>query len=165
MFYKQSTRFARIKAFVVLPLAVCIVMIYAISCKQVNDPVAPPPPPPPPPPPIETTVSGDEVFTVVENMPQFPGGEQARIKYMTENIKYPESAKKEGLQGTVYISFVVQKDGQIADAKVVRGIGKACDEEALRVVNAMPKWKPGEQGGKTVRVQFNMPIKFTLGDK
>ena len=165
MFYKQSTRFARIKAFVVLPLAVSIVMIYAISCKQVNDPVAPPPPPPPPPPPIEAPVSGDEVFTVVENMPQFPGGEEARIKYMVESIKYPESAKKEGLQGTVYISFVVEKDGQIADAKVLRGIGKACDAEALRVVSEMPKWIPGTQKGQAVRVQFNMPIKFTLADK
>ncbi len=165
MFYKQSTRFARIKAFVVLPLAVGIVMIYAISCKQVTDPVAPPPPPPPPPPPIEASVSGEEVFTVVENMPQFPGGDEARIKYMIENVKYPESAKKEGLQGTVYISFVVEKDGQIADAKVVRGIGKACDDEALRVVSAMPKWIPGTQKGQAVRVQFNMPIKFALADK
>ena len=165
MFYKQSTRFARIKAIVVLPLAVSIVMIYAISCKQVNDPVAPPPPPPPPPPPTEVAVSGEEVFTVVENMPQFPGGEEARIKYMMENLKYPEAAKKEGLQGTVYVSFVIGKDGQIADAKILRGIGKACDAEALRVVSEMPKWIPGTQKGQAVRVQFNMPIKFTLADK
>jgi len=163
MFYKQSTRFARLKAIVVLPLAVSIVMIFAISCKQVNDPVAPPPPPPPPPP-TELSVTVDEVFTIVENMPQYTGGDEARMKFLIANIKYPESAKQEGLQGTVYVSFVVEKDGQIANVKILRGIGKACDDEAFRVVSAMPKWIPGKQKGQAVRVQFNMPIKFTLAD-
>ena len=161
MFYKQSTRFARLKAIVVLPLAVSIVMIFAISCKQVNDPVAPPPPPPPP---TELSVTVDEVFTIVENMPQYTGGDEARMKFLIANIKYPESAKQEGLQGTVYVSFVVEKDGQIANVKILRGIGKACDDEAFRVVSAMPKWIPGKQKGQAVRVQFNMPIKFTLAD-
>ncbi len=164
MFYKQSTRFARIKSFLVLPMAVSIVMIYAISCKQVNDPVAPPPPPPPPPPPTELPVTADEVFTVVENMPQYTGGDEARMKFLMANIKYPESAKQEGLQGTVYVSFVVEQDGQIANVKILKGIGKACDDEAFRVVSAMPKWIPGKQKGQAVRVQFNMPIKFTLAD-
>ena len=104
----------------------------------------------------------DQVFQVVEVDPEFPGGMEALIKYLSENIKYPEQAKKDKIQGRVYISFVVEKDGSVADAKVLRGIGGGCDEEALRVVNAMPKWKPGMQGGKPVRVQYNLPFTFKL---
>ena len=104
----------------------------------------------------------DQVFQVVEVAPEFPGGMEALIKYLSENIKYPEQAKKDTIQGKVYISFVVEKDGSVADAKVLRGIGGGCDEEALRVVNAMPKWTPGKQRNTPVRVQFNLPIAFKL---
>jgi TonB family protein len=102
------------------------------------------------------------VFTTVEQAPGFPGGEKARMQYMLDNIKYPQEAKNKGIHGTVYVSFTVKSDGSISDAKVLRGIGGGCDEEALRVVNAMPKWAPGKQKGKDVDVQFNMPIKFAL---
>jgi periplasmic protein TonB len=102
------------------------------------------------------------IFTVVEEMPSFPGGDESRIKYLTENIKYPQMAKESGIQGTVYVTFVINEKGKVADVKVLRGIGGGCDEEAIRVVNMMPPWNAGKQSGKAVRVQFNMPIKFTL---
>ena len=95
-------------------------------------------------------------------MPKFPGGDAARVKYMVENIKYPEPAKKQGLQGTVYVSFVIEKDGRITTTKVVRGVENSLDAEAFRVVSAMPNWIPGTDKGKPVRVQFNMPIQFKL---
>jgi periplasmic protein TonB len=102
------------------------------------------------------------IFTVVEEMPSFPGGDEARIKFLTENIKYPQMAKESGISGTVYVTFVINEKGKVADVKVLRGIGGGCDEEAIRVVNLMPPWNAGKQSGKAVRVQFNMPIKFTL---
>ena len=95
-------------------------------------------------------------------MPSFPGGDESRIKFLQENIKYPQMAKESGIQGTVYVTFVVEGSGKVADVKVLRGIGGGCDEEAVRVVKMMPHWNPGKQSGKSVRVQFNMPIKFTL---
>jgi len=106
----------------------------------------------------------NEVFTVVEDMPKFPGGDEARANYLASNIKYPEAARKSGVQGTCYITFVIDKDGSVSDVKVLRGIGGGCDEEAVRVVKSMPKWEPGKQRGEAVRVQFNMPVKFALSD-
>lgn len=105
---------------------------------------------------------GMEIFTVVEVAPQFPGGDDARIEFISKNISYPEQAKKEGIQGTVYITFVVQPDGSITDAKVLRGIGGGLDEIAIAAVQKMPKWEPGKVKGEPVPVQFNMPIKFKL---
>lgn len=102
------------------------------------------------------------IFTVVEEMPTFPGGDEARIKFLTENIKYPQMAKESGIQGTVFVTFVIDEKGRVADVKILRGIGGNCDEEAIRVVKMMPPWNAGKQSGKPVRVQFNMPIKFTL---
>jgi periplasmic protein TonB len=103
-----------------------------------------------------------EIFTVVEEQPGYPGGDEARIKFLQANIKYPEEAKELGTQGKVFVTFVVEVDGSITDVKVLRGIGAGCDEEAIRVVKSMPKWVPGKQRGVPVRVQFNLPIKFTL---
>ncbi len=110
---------------------------------------------------IETPVQA-EIFTVVEEQPGYPGGEEARIGYLQQNIKYPEEAKELGIQGKVFVTFVVEVDGTISDVRVLRGIGGGCDEEAIRVVRSMPKWVPGKQRGVPVRVQFNLPIKFTL---
>lgn len=103
-----------------------------------------------------------EIFTVVEEQPTYPGGEEARMRYLQENIKYPEEAKELGIQGRVFVTFVVEVDGSITDVRVLRGIGGGCDQEAIRVVKGMPKWVPGKQRGVPVRVQFNLPIKFTL---
>ena len=102
------------------------------------------------------------IFTVVESMPEFPNGMKELYIYLGNNIKYPVMAKESGIQGKVYVTFVVEKNGSITDVKVLRGIGGGCDEEAIRVVAAMPKWKPGKQRGKPVRVQYNLPVRFTL---
>jgi protein TonB len=101
-------------------------------------------------------------FTVVEEMPSFPGGEESRLRFLQENIQYPQVAKESGIQGTVYVSFVVDSKGKINDVRILRGIGGGCDEEAVRVIRMMPSWNPGKQAGKAVKVQFTMPIKFTL---
>ncbi len=104
----------------------------------------------------------EPVFVVVESMPQFPGGEEARLRYLSENLQYPLMAREAGIEGAVYVSFVVEKDGQITNIKLLRGIGGGCDEEAIRVVSSMPRWIPGKQRNVPVRVQFNMPIRFIL---
>lgn len=109
----------------------------------------------------EVTVD-DALFVVVEKMPEFPGGDEALYKYIANNIQYPEQAKKEKITGRVFVSFVVEKDGSISSAKVMRGIGGGCDEEVLRMVRNMPLWKPGTQRGKPVRVQYNLPVLFQL---
>ncbi|MFU8844779.1 MAG: TonB family protein [Bacteroidales bacterium] len=100
-----------------------------------------------------------------EEVPSYPGGEEARMKFINENLKYPEEAKKAGIQGTVYVNFTVEADGSISNIKMLRGIGGGCDEEAVRVVEAMPEWVPAKQKGEAIRVQFNMPIRFALSDK
>jgi len=102
------------------------------------------------------------ILTIVELMPSFDGGEEALYKWLGENIKYPQVAKETGIQGTVIVTFVVEKDGVITGAQVLKDIGGGCGEEAIRVVKAMPKWKSGKQNGVAVRVQFNLPIRFTL---
>ncbi len=105
----------------------------------------------------------EEIFTIVESMPEFPGGgQEALFKYLQKTMKYPQIAKENGIQGTVFVNFVVGKDGKIRDAKILRGVNKMLDEEAIRVVKAMPSWKPGKQRGKPVSVSYNLPIKFTL---
>jgi len=102
------------------------------------------------------------VFSVVENLPEFPGGMEALFKHIQEKISYPDSARLLGIQGTVYVSFVVKKSGTVDNAYILRGIGGGCDEEALKVVKSMPDWIPGEQKGKPVNVQMALPIKFKL---
>jgi TonB family protein len=106
--------------------------------------------------------TGEDPYTFVEQMPEYPGGEQKMAEFLGKNIVYPQIAKESGIQGTVYISFVVTKEGKVKGAKVIRGIGGGCDQEALRVVKSMPDWEPGKQDGKAVPVQFNLPVKFTL---
>lgn len=103
-----------------------------------------------------------EVFMIVETMPSFPGGEAALNRFLNENIKYPTIAQENGISGRVFINFVVNRDGQIVDAKVVRGVDPALDQEAMRVVKMMPKWNPGQQRGKPVRVSFMLPVNFVL---
>jgi len=99
---------------------------------------------------------------VADKMPEFPGGTTALFRYLKKNLIYPSAAKEIGIRGTVYIYFVVERDGSITNVKVLRGIGGGCDEEAVRVVQNMPRWKPGIQHGKTVRVSYNLPVKFVL---
>lgn len=110
----------------------------------------------------EETVEEEEIFVFVEEYPSYPGGEEALYKYLGENIQYPDVARDNGITGTVVIRFVVEKDGSITKAAVAREIGGGCGKEALRVVNAMPKWKPGKQSGKAVRTEFTLPVQFQL---
>lgn len=114
----------------------------------------------PPPPPVDNTEP--QIFTIVEEMPSFPGGEAELFKYLNKNVKYPQMAQDAGITGVVYLTFVVDENGKVKDPKVLRGIGGGCDEEAIRVVKSMPAWEPGKQRGKAVRVQYNLPIRFTL---
>jgi protein TonB len=104
----------------------------------------------------------EKPFTYVEQMPNFPGGEEELYKFLQKNTKYPEMARSNAIEGTVYVQFTVTKDGTIKDVKVLRGIGGGCDEEAIRVILSMPRWKPGKQNGISVPVYFNLPVKFTL---
>lgn len=104
----------------------------------------------------------DKVFVIVEEMPEFPGGDLARAKWLQANLNYPAIAQENGIQGKVYVTFVVGKDGTISNATVVRGVDASLDKEALRVVNKMPPWKPGMQRGKPVNVSFTVPINFVL---
>ena len=106
----------------------------------------------------KVVASQDSIHRVAEVMPQYPGGPNEMMKYIQENIKYPQSAKDNKIEGRVYVTFVVEKDGSITNAAVLRGIDKECDAEALRVVSSMPKWNPGQQDGKNVRTQFTIPI-------
>ena len=95
-------------------------------------------------------------------MPEFQGGDEELMKFLKNNISYPQMAKEAGTQGTVHLTFVVEKDGSITDVKLLKGIGDGCEQEAMRVVKMMPKWKPGINHGNPVRVQCNLPIKFKL---
>lgn len=106
--------------------------------------------------------AGNEVLDIAETMPEFKGGVNALLKYLSNNIKYPKTAEKAGIQGRVVVQFVVAKDGSIEDTKVVSSVDPELDKEALRVVNAMPNWKPGTQDGKPVRVKYTVPIMFRL---
>jgi TonB family protein len=109
---------------------------------------------------IDPPPTVDNVFVVVEEMPEFPGGMEGLRKYLSENLKYPAEAREKNVQGTVFLSFVVQADGTITDVTTLKGIGAGCDEEASRVLAAMPPWQPGRQSGKAVPVRYSLPIRF-----
>lgn len=110
----------------------------------------------------EEEESSQQIFTVVEQMPEFPGGQGALLQYLAKSIKYPVIAQENGIQGRVSCSFVINRDGAIVDAEVIRGVDPSLDKEALRVINTMPKWKPGMQRGKPVRVKYTVPVTFRL---
>ena len=111
---------------------------------------------------VEDEVVEQEIFKIVEEMPSFPGGEAKLMEYVGKNVKYPQIARETGIQGRVFVNFVVEPDGSVSNVSVLRGIGGGCDEEAMRVVKNMPKWKPGKQRGKPVRVQYMLPVNFRL---
>ena len=123
--------------------------------------------PPPVAPEITKKIDLDEpdegkVFLAVEQQPQFPNGDKALYKFLSENIHYPQAAARANVSGKVYVKFVVEKDGSIGNVEITKGIGFGCDEEAERVIKLMPKWTPGKQNGKAVRVYFNMPVVYRL---
>ena len=110
----------------------------------------------------EEEVEEQQIFQVVEEMPEFPGGMGECMKFLGKNIKYPQISQENGVQGRVIVQFVVNQDGSIVDPVVVRGVDPYLDKEALRVISMMPKWKPGKQRGKAVRVKFTVPVMFRL---
>lgn len=110
----------------------------------------------------EEEESAQQIFTVVEKQPEFPGGTAELFKYLSKAIKYPVIAQENGIQGRVVCSFVVNRDGSIVDIQVMRGVDPSLDKEAVRVISEMPKWEPGEQRGKPVRVRFILPVQFRL---
>lgn len=109
--------------------------------------------------------NADGVYQIVEEMPSFPGGDQKLMEYIANNINYPHEARDKGIEGRVFIRMVIEKDGSVSNVKLLRGIGGGCDEEAVRVISSMPKWKPGMQDGKPVRVSYQIPINFKLTEK
>ena len=110
----------------------------------------------------EEDVQEQEIFQIVEEMPAYPGGDVKLMEFVAKNIKYPQIARETGIQGRVFVGFVVEPDGSVSNVKVLRGIGGGCDEEAMRVVQSMPKWKPGKQLGNPVRVQYMARVVFKL---
>ena len=111
---------------------------------------------------VEPDPEGEDIFMVVEDAPEFPGGIQALLDYLKKNIDYPEICKKNKIQGRVIVTFIVEKDGSISEPEVLKEVFPALDLEALRLIKEMPKWKPGTQKGKPVRVQYSVPVNFRL---
>lgn len=110
----------------------------------------------------ETEAEEEQIFIIVEQMPEYPGGNDSLFRFLRTAINYPEEAIKKGIEGTVYINFIVRKTGEVTDAHVVRKVDELLDNEALRVVSLMPHWNPGMQRGKPVDVKYTIPIKFKL---
>lgn len=110
----------------------------------------------------EEEVVEQEIFQIVEEMPEYPGGEKKLLEYVGKSVKYPQIARESGIQGRVFVNFVIEPDGSVSNVKVLRGIGGGCDEEAVRVIKSMAKWKPGKQRGKAVRVSYTLPVNFKL---
>ena len=178
MLKEKSNPWARVKYLYVLPLAALAVSAFArpevsavadeLSSAKVNDlvtsmktnqaetaSVA-----------VKDTLTPDEpVFEKVEQMPEFPGGYKALMNYMSKNIQYPEAAKKADKQGRVVVRFVVRANGDVTDVSVISGVDPLLDAEAMRVVKAMPKWKPGMQDGKSVAVERTLPVMFRVTGK
>lgn len=176
---------ANLKIFLVLP-AILLVLIAFSSCvakkkvATVHTEIAPPPPPPPPPPQPATPQnpaikdelkvvkeevtdeSATEPYVVVEEMPMFPGGDSTLLAYINQNTKYPETAKKNNIQGRVILRFCITAKGNVDRVSVLRGVDPEIDAEAIRVVNSLPEFKPGKQGGKPVPVWYMIPVTFTL---
>ena len=168
MMKKKSNPWARMKYAYVLPLAALTMTAFArpevsmvaneISSAKVTNFAAIAKANP------SETAPKDSIYEVVDEMPEFPGGIKAQMEFMKNNLRYPEELKAKGTQGRVVVLFVVNKDGSLSDAKVIRKVDPLMDAEALRVINAMPRWKPGMQGGKPVAVKYTVPVLFRLDE-
>lgn len=107
-------------------------------------------------------VYADSIYFVVQQMPSFPGGERELLKFLNTNLNYPSSAKQAGISGTVYLKFIIERNGELSQIKVLRGTNSDCDKEAIRVLQSSPKWNPGMHKGMPVRVQYHLPVRFAL---
>lgn len=110
----------------------------------------------------ERNASDEKIFDVVEQPPSFPGGQAALMSYLSKSVKYPQEALKDNVQGRVIVGFIVEKDGSVSNAKIIRSVDSALDKEAIRIVMSMPKWTPGRQNGRNVRTKYNVPVNFKL---
>lgn len=110
----------------------------------------------------EGTVKGEQIYDIVEQYPEFPGGYSALTEWIDDNLKFPVEAAMDGIEGRVIVQFIVRPTGKVVDAEVVRGIAPSLDKEALRLINIMPSWIPGRQKGKAVNVRYTLPITFKL---
>lgn len=110
----------------------------------------------------EVDFSNQKTYVIVDEMPVFPGGDQELIKYISDNLDYPQEAMENGVQGRVFVKIIVEPNGSISNAKIIRGLGYGCDEEAIRVIESMPNWKPGMKDGEAVRVNMSVPVNFKL---
>jgi protein TonB len=170
-----------LKFVALLPVIVLVLVAFSYCAAKkkagsVRTEIAPPPPPPPPPPTTtkasesktdivtvkEESVDGEIPFVVVEEMPMFPGGDEALLKYLVENVRYPEAAKNNKIQGRVIVRFCVTAKGGVTLISVLRGVDPDLDAEAMRVVQTLPAFQPGRQGGKDVPVWYMVPITFAL---
>ncbi|MCF8324122.1 MAG: TonB family protein [Leadbetterella sp.] len=171
----KSNNWAILKYGVVAPMLFMAVLVSSVSCSEttINSPVEidivkdgkseiPPPAPPIDEADAALKIQKKEIYTAVEQNPEFVGGQDKMYQYLGENIKYPAAAQRADVSGRVFVKFIVEDDGTIGDVVVMKGIGFGCDEEAIRVVKSMPRWKPGVQNGKNVRVYYNMPIVYKL---
>ena len=158
MMNKKRTRtVGRIKYALFAPLAAALLIASNISCTSTENKKDSAEA-------TESRAAEGEVFQVVEEMPEFPGGMAECMKWLGQNIKYPAEAIEKGIQGRVIVQMIVERDGTITNANVVRGVDPLLDKEALRVVNLSPKWKPGMQRGQAVRVKYTLPVMFRLGE-
>lgn len=158
MLNKKSNRASMLKLLALLPI---VGVALALNAETVNDYVYTDEKPVVPVVNVDS-VEPDEPLDVVEQMPEFPGGQVELMKFIASNVKYPVKAQKEGVQGRVLVQFIIEKDGTVSGPKVVHAVNKYLDAEAVRVVKAMPKWKPGMQKGQPVRVNFTLPVTFKL---
>lgn len=150
-----NSRFLIIAAATVFMCMVFTSGVYGQKESSTKTEVPPPPPPPPPP-------SDNNTFQKVDKMPAFPGGEVALMKFIGDSIRYPKDAKEKGLQGKVITSFIVKADGTVSEVKIIRGISRSLDDEALRVIKSLPDFIPAELDGKKVAVSYMIPINFAL---
>ena len=147
-----------LRLLIVIPLSAALILGVA-SCSaskktaKTQKEITPPPPPPPPP---------EEVFVVVEEMPVFPGGEKALMEFIYNNTVYPKESKDKNIQGRVIARFIVKADGSVGNVQLLHGVDPLLDAEAIRVINMLPKWQPGKQGGKPVNVWYSIPVTFSL---
>lgn len=169
MLNKRRTRsVGKVKYLALLPLAAGLLLVNNIDAmaRVVNEKVVAIIQPKP----VETVAAPvavtpddeSQVFTVVEEMPKFPGGQGALLEFLANNIQYPAEAKQNGTQGRVSTCFIVEKDGSISNVEILRSVSPALDAEAVRVIKAMPKWEPGKQRGQAVRVKYTVPVTFRL---
>ena len=164
---KQFRTHAIVRLLIVIPLSAALIFA-VVSCAagkkaaKTQKEISPPPPPPPPPAATLKQEVPSEVFVVVEEMPAFPGGDNALMEFINKNIVYPKEAKDKNIQGRVIIRFEIKADGSIGEIQVIKGVDPMLDSEAIRVMKILPKWKPGMQGGKPVNVWYSVPITFSL---